>query len=261
MNGSTENISIAVDNVDNFYKLVYIYENGDEIMFIDKRVFIAEFIKRPNRFQAYVKLNGEELMVHVPNTGRCREILVPGCKVLLREELNPTRKTLYDLIAGYKNNKIINIDSQIPNKVVDEALKNKKICCLAKYNKIQREKTFGNSRFDFKLSNNIGEEYYLEVKGVTFEVDGKSMFPDAPTERGKKHLLELIEAKKMGFGAGVLFLIQMNNIKSFSPYDDMDIEFGKSLRLACKSGVDIFAYECEVGEKFITLNKQIEIIL
>ena len=230
-------------------------------MLINKRVFIAEFIIRPNRFVAHVNLDGEELIVHVPNTGRCREILIPGSKVLLREELNPTRKTLYDLFAGYKNNKLINIDSQIPNKVVDEALKNKKIQNLIKYNIIQREKTFGNSRFDFKLSNDIGEEYYLEVKGVTYEVDGKSMFPDAPTDRGRKHLLELIEAKKMGFGAGVLFLIQMNNINDFSPYDDMDESFGQALRLACKSGVDIYAYECEVGEDFITLSQQVQVIL
>ncbi|MBU3146815.1 DNA/RNA nuclease SfsA [Clostridium sp. CF012] len=230
-------------------------------MFIDKRVFIAEFIIRPNRFQAYVNLNGEELIVHVPNTGRCKEILIPGSKVLLREELNPTRKTIYDLIAGYKGNKIINIDSQIPNKVVDEALKSKKIRNLVKYNIIHREKTFGNSRFDFKLSNDMGEEYYLEVKGVTYEVDGKSMFPDAPTDRGTKHLLELIEAKKMGFGAGVLFLIQMNNIANFSPYDEMDAAFGKALRLACKSGVDIYAYECEVGENFITLSQPVAVIL
>ena len=250
-----------MDNVDNFYKLVYIYKNGDEIMLINKRVFIAKFTIRPNRFVAHVNLDGEELIVHVPNTGRCREILIPGSKVLLREELNPARKTLYDLFAGYKNNKLINIDSQIPNKVVDEALKNKKIQNLIKYNIIQREKTFGNSRFDFKLSNDIGEEYYLEVKGVTYEVDGKSMFPDAPTGRGRKHLLELIEAKKMGFGAGVLFLIQMNNINDFSPYDDMDEAFGQALRLACKSGVDIYAYECEVGEDFITLSQQVQVIL
>ncbi|MBZ9632762.1 DNA/RNA nuclease SfsA [Clostridium sp. FP1] len=230
-------------------------------MFINKRVFVAEFIIRPNRFEAYVNLNGEELIVHVPNTGRCKEILIPGSKVLLREELNPTRKTLYDLIAGYKNDKIINIDSQIPNKVVDEALKNNKIENLIKYNIIQREKTFGNSRFDFKLSNDMGEDYYLEVKGVTYEVDGKSMFPDAPTERGRKHLLELIEAKKMGFGAGVLFLIQMNNIYDFSPYDDMDVAFGEALRLAYNEGVDIYAYECEVGEKFITLSKSVKVVL
>ncbi|WP_298840300.1 DNA/RNA nuclease SfsA [Clostridium sp.] len=230
-------------------------------MIITKRVFIAEFIKRPNRFEAYVNLFGEEIIVHVPNTGRCKEILIPGCKVLLREELNPSRKTSYDLIAGYKDNKIINIDSQIPNKVVDEALKDQKIQKLIKYNIIQREKTFGNSRFDFKLSNKIGDEYYLEVKGVTFEIDGRSMFPDAPTQRGKKHLLELIEVKKIGLGAGVLFLIQMNDIKSFSPYDDMDEAFGETLRLAYKSGVDIFVYECEVGENHITLSKSVEFVL
>ena len=230
-------------------------------MFINKRVFIGEFIRRPNRFQAYVNLNDSDVMVHVPNTGRCKEILIPGAKVLLREELNPTRKTLYDLIAVYKGNKIINIDSQIPNKVVDEALRNKKIQELVKYNIIQREKTFGNSRFDFKLSNDIGEEYYLEVKGVTLEVEGKSMFPDAPTERGTKHLLELIQAKKMGYGAGVLFLIQMDDIINFSPNDNMDVAFGQALREAYKNDVDIFAYECGVGEEFITLSNSVKIIL
>ena len=230
-------------------------------MFINKRVFIGEFIRRPNRFQAYVNLNDSDVMVHVPNTGRCKEILIPGAKVLLREELNPTRKTLYDLIAVYKGNKIINIDSQIPNKVVDEALRNKKIQELVKYTIIQREKTFGNSRFDFKLSNDIGEEYYLEVKGVTLEVEGKSMFPDAPTERGTKHLLELIQAKKMGYGAGVLFLIQMDDIISFSPNDNMDVAFGQALREAYKNDVDIFAYECGVGEEFITLSNSVKIIL
>ena len=230
-------------------------------MLIDKRVFIAKFIRRPNRFQGYVKFNGEEIMVHVPNTGRCREILTPESTVLLREELNPTRKTLYDLIAGYKDDKLINIDSQIPNKVVDEALRNQKIESLDRYNIIQREKTFGNSRFDFKLSNDLGEEYYLEVKGVTLEENGKAMFPDAPTDRGRKHLLELIEAKKMGIGAGVIFLMQMNNIDSFCPHDDMDKAFGEALRLAWKNGVDIFAYECEVGENFITLSKSVKINL
>ena len=230
-------------------------------MLIHNRVFNAEFIRRPNRFQGYVKFNGEEIMAHVPNTGRCREILTPGSTVLLREELNPTRKTLYDLIAGYKDNKLINIDSQIPNKVVDEALRNQKIHSLVKYNIIQREKTFGNSRFDFKLSNDMGEEYYLEVKGVTLEEGGKAMFPDAPTDRGRKHLLELIEAKRMGLGAGVIFLMQMNNIDNFSPHDDMDRAFGESLRLAYKNGVDIFAYECEVGENFITLSKSVKITL
>ncbi|MGK0468551.1 DNA/RNA nuclease SfsA [Clostridium sp.] len=230
-------------------------------MFIKEKILTAKFISRPNRFQAYVSLNGSEIMVHVPNTGRCKELLIPGSKVLLREELNPSRKTLYDLIAVYKKNKIINIDSQIPNKVVDEALKNKKIQKLLRYNIVQREKTFGTSRFDFKLSNDIGEEYYLEVKGVTLEVDGNTMFPDAPTERGRKHILELIEAKKTGFGAGILFLIQMNDINKFTPYDAMDKAFADALRLAKDSGVDIFAYECEISEKLIALSFPVRVIL
>lgn len=225
----------------------------------DKRIIKAEFVKRPNRFQAYVKINGEEQIVHVPNTGRCREILLPGSIVLLREESNPTRKTKYDLIAGYKGNRLINIDSQVPNKVVEEALKNKKIESLQKYSNIQREKFFQNSRFDFKLSDDNGDVYYLEVKGVTLEHEGITKFPDAPTERGKKHLLELIEAKKKGYGAGVLFLIQMRDVESFSPNEEMDKLFSEALKLAYKNGVDIYAYDCEVGENFITLRKPVTI--
>ena len=148
----------------------------------NKKIFKAEFISRPNRFNAIVKLNEEEIKVHVPNTGRCREILVQGCTVFLREEPNPTRKTPYDLMAVYKGEKLISIDSQIPNKVVDEALRNKKIKGLEEYTNILREKTFGKSRFDFKISTEEGKEYFLEVKGVTLEDDGYARFPDAPTE-------------------------------------------------------------------------------
>lgn len=230
-------------------------------MIFKERIVKAEFIKRPNRFQAYIKLNGKELMVHVPNTGRCKEILIPGCTVLLREGINPNRKTPYDLIAAYKGNKIINIDSHIPNKVVSEALHEQKIEKLKKYTNIEREKTYGNSRFDFKLQDVNGNKYYLEVKGVTFEENNITRFPDAPTERGRKHLLELIDVKNNSMGAGVLFLIQMDNMKSFMPYDKMDKEFGEALRLANKNGVDIFAYECKVGERFITLDKEVNVIL
>lgn len=230
-------------------------------MFINKNIIIVEFIRRPNRFQAYVIINGEETLVHVPNTGRCKEILIPHTKVVLRQEDNPNRKTKYDLIGGYKGNKFINIDSQIPNKVVEEALREGKIKGLEEYNIIQREKTFGNSRFDFKLQNLKGEEYYLEVKGVTFEEDGVARFPDAPTERGKKHLLELIDVKESGRGAGVMFVIQLEDVKFFTPYDEMDMEFGKALRLASKNGVDIFAYNSHVGEKFITLKDEVEVRL
>lgn len=236
-------------------------KTGDDILVIHNNIIKAKFIHRPNRFKAYVSINGEESMVHVPNTGRCREILIPGCTVILREENNPSRKTKYDLIGGYKGERFINIDSHIPNKVVEEALKNRKIEILKEYVNIQREKTFGNSRFDFKLTNNDGGECYLEVKGVTLEENGVVKFPDAPTERGTKHLLELVEVKKLDKAAAVLFLIQMEGAKYFTPHDDMDSKFGEALRFAKENGVHILAYDCTVGENFIKLKDQINIKL
>lgn len=230
-------------------------------MIFEKNIYEAVFINRPNRFNAKVLLNGEEIVVHVPNTGRCKEILIEGSKVLLREENNPNRKTKYDLIAAYKGDILINIDSQIPNKVVNEALLNKKIKKLEKFNIINREKTFGKSRFDFMLSTDNDEKYYLEVKGVTLEQNGECKFPDAPTERGAKHILELIEAKKLGYGAGILFLIQLDNVKTFSPNDDTDPEFSNALRLAQESGVDIMVYNCTVEKDSIELKDKVNIIL
>ena len=227
----------------------------------NKNIFKAEFINRPNRFHANVKLGEEEIKVHVPNTGRCKELLIPGCTVFLREENNPTRKTPYDLMAVYKGEKLISIDSHIPNKVVDEALKNKKIKGLQKYTNILREKTFGKSRFDFKISSDSGEEYFLEVKGVTLEENGYARFPDAPAERGARHLLELVEAKKQGYGAGAIFLIQLKEVNKFSPNDAGDKEFGEALRYAKANGVDIFAYNCIVTEESIEINEPVEIIL
>ncbi|WP_066896079.1 DNA/RNA nuclease SfsA [Clostridium nigeriense] len=231
-------------------------------MKFEKNIFEGIFLNRPNRFNAKVILNNEEMVVHVPNTGRCREILKEGTKIFLREELNPNRKTKYDLIAAMKGDILINIDSQIPNKVVNEALQNKKIETLHKYSKINREKTFGKSRFDFKLSTEDEEEvYYLEVKGVTLEDNGHCKFPDAPTERGARHILELIEAKNQGYGAGILFLIQLDNVKTFSPNDDTDPEFSNALRLAKERGVDILAYNCTVDKNSIELNNKVDIIL
>ena len=231
-------------------------------MKFEKNIFEGIFLNRPNRFNAKVILNNEEMVVHVPNTGRCREILKEGTKIFLREELNPNRKTKYDLIAAMKGDILINIDSQIPNKVVNEALQNKKIETLHKYSKINREKTFGKSRFDFKLSTEDEEEvYYLEVKGVTLEDNGHCKFPDAPTERGARHILELIEAKNQGYGAGILFLIQLDNVKTFSPNDDTDPEFSNALWLALERGVDILAYNCTVDKNSIELNNKVDIIL
>lgn len=226
----------------------------------NKPIFKAEFINRPNRFYSNVNLDGKEIKVHVPNTGRCKELLIEGCTVFLRQESNPSRKTPYDLVAVIKGDKLISIDSHIPNKVVEEALINKKIKGLEEYDTILREKTFENSRFDFKISNDQ-HEYYLEVKGVTLEENGYSRFPDAPTERGAKHLGELVKAKRQGYGAGVIFLVQMEAVNKFSPNDATDRKFGDTLRYAKENGVDIFAYNCKVTENSITLHKPIEIIL
>lgn len=236
-------------------------DNLEDNMKFNKNTYIVEFIKRPNRFQGYVIIDGKEELVHVPNTGRCKEILIPGCRALIREEDGQHRKTRFSLIGAYKGEKLINIDSQVPNKVVEEALRNKKIAGLEHYTEICREKTFGNSRFDFKLQDKEGNEYYLEVKGVTLEEEGLSMFPDAPTERGTKHLLELIEVKGTGRGAGVIFLIQMNGIKSFKPHEERDKKFAEALRQASNAGVDIFAYQCEVTEKSIDISTPVKIIL
>ncbi|AYE34074.1 DNA/RNA nuclease SfsA [Clostridium septicum] len=228
----------------------------------NKNIYEAIFVKRPNRFNAEVILNGEHITVHVPNTGRCRELLIEGATVFLREELNPNRKTKYDLVAVIKGNNLISIDSQIPNKVVFEALSEGKIEKLKKYCNILKEKTFGKSRFDFKLSTeDQEEEYFLEVKGVTLEEDGYARFPDAPTERGARHILELIEAKREGYKAGILFLIQLENVNKFSPNDMTDPDFGEALRLADKNGVDIFAYNCKVHKDGIIINNIVEIVL
>ncbi|MEQ8156123.1 MAG: DNA/RNA nuclease SfsA [Clostridiaceae bacterium] len=221
----------------------------------------AIFIKRPNRFNAHVLLNGEEIVVHVPNTGRCREILIPDAKVILREGLNPNRKTRYDLIAAYKEDKLINIDSQVPNKVVKEALHRGFIEELKNYTVIESEKFYGKSRFDFRLSNSPEDLYYLEVKGVTLENFGEARFPDAPTERGARHVMELVDAKREGHGAGILFLIQMKEVISFSPNYDMDPAFGNAVKFAKENDVDIYAYNCQVTEESIEILKPVNIKL
>lgn len=236
-------------------------------MKIPRGVIRAKFIKRPNRFQGYVEIDGNVEMVHVPNTGRCREILIEGTTVILRNEDNPNRKTRYSLIAAYKGDKLINIDSQAPNKIVEEALYNGTIDELKEYRIIKREKTFGNSRFDFKICryddreviDSPENEYYLEVKGVTLEENGEVRFPDAPTERGKKHVLELIDVKKTGRGAGILFLIQLDDVEYFRPNEEMDKEFADAVKLASESGVDIMAYCCKTEEDSITLYKKVPV--
>ena len=223
----------------------------------------AKFISRPNRFIAQCELYGETVIVHVKNTGRCRELLVPGCTVYLDEPFGGERKTKYDLIAVEKqlsdgSTLLINMDSQAPNTAAEEFLRSGGLFPDATL--IRREVTKGNSRFDFYIEE--GERItYLEVKGCTLENDGIASFPDAPTERGVKHIEELISLKKDGYGAAILFVIQMKGISEFRPNDMTHKAFGDALRKAEAAGVKIYAYDSIITPDSITIDKPIEVKL
>ena len=226
------------------------------------KVVKAEFISRPNRFIANVKLNGKEKTVHVKNTGRCRELLLPGSTVYLAKGESPTRKTEYDLIAVEKVTEngaiLINMDSQIPNQVCEELLRSGTI--FSRNAKIRREYTHKSSRFDFYIEDG-DRKVLLEVKGCTLESEGVASFPDAPTERGVKHVRELISAIAEGYEAYIVFIIQMKGVYELRPNDITHKEFGDALREAEKSGVKILAFDCIVTPDTITFDKDISINL
>ncbi len=210
-----------------------------------KNITKAKFIRRVNRFVAEVSLNGETEVVHVKNTGRCRELLIPGCEVWLTAPGTPDRKTKYDLVAVRKSDGVLyNIDSQAPNKVVKEWLDKQD------YTKVIPEYTYGDSRIDFYMekvdSGGKIEKYLMEVKGCTLEIDGIGYFPDAPTERGVKHIRELIKAREAGYRTALAFVIQMAGVSEVRPYIDMQPEFGEAMEDAKKAGVDIIFYKCHV---------------
>ena len=227
------------------------------------RVVKGFFNTRPNRFIAKVEASGREETVHVKNTGRCKELLIPGATVYLSVSDNPSRKTAYDLIAVEKKREgraplIINIDSAAPNEAVAEWLKGSGL--FGRDAIFRREVTCGSSRFDFQITE--GDKIsYLEVKGVTLESDGVLMFPDAPTERGVKHLSELCELKRQGFGAYVLFVIQMNEAEYFTPNSLTHKAFADALRAAKAAGVEILAFDCNVSENEMTINSPVEVKL
>ncbi len=200
------------------------------------------FIERPNRFIAKVKINGREETVHVKNTGRCKELLLPGVTVILEEGRNPERKTKYDLVAVYKEGVgLINIDSQAPNKVVHEWLMSKD------YILVKPEYTYDNSRFDFYMEKG-SDRYLMEVKGCTLEIDGIGYFPDAPTQRGVKHLRELAKAQKEGYKCSVAFVIQMPGISEVRANVATHPEFGEALSEAKAAGVEILMLQCNITE-------------
>ena len=200
------------------------------------------FHARPNRFIAHVEIDGEIQVCHVKNTGRCRELLPPGAKVWCQESNNPNRKTKYDLIAVQKGDRIINMDSQAPNIAAGEWLKSGG---LGNVEQLRAETVHGDSRFDFSFVKD-GQQCFLEVKGVTLENDGVCAFPDAPTDRGAKHLRGLTQAAREGYGAFVLFVIQMADVKYLRPNDATDPAFAAALREAAENGVTVLAMDCSV---------------
>lgn len=216
------------------------------------------FLRRPNRFVAHVEIKGKEEICHVKNTGRCRELLVPGAAVFLEKSSNPNRKTKYDLIAVQKGERLINMDSQVPNQAVYEWLEKGEL--FGEGALVKREVTYGNSRFDLYIQQ--GErKIFMEVKGVTLEENGVVRFPDAPTERGVKHIKELCRCIEDGYEAYIMFVIQMENVKYFRPNDATHPEFGQALREAEQAGVKILAYDCIVRKDLINLSKPVRVLL
>lgn len=218
------------------------------------------FIKRVNRFIAHVWIDGIEQIVHVKNTGRCRELFIPGATVFLEKSQNPERKTAFSVIGVYKGDRLINIDSQVPNHVVFEALAAGRVQEILGVELIKKEVTYGNSRFDLYFESQK-RKGFIEVKGVTLEEDGRVMFPDAPTTRGTKHVHEMIKAVEEGYQGIIFFLIQMKGAKSFSPNSNTDEAFAIALKMAAAKGVTLLAYDSFVTEDDIVLGERVEILL
>lgn len=216
----------------------------------------GKFKSRPNRFIAIVDIDGTEEICHVKNTGRCKELFVEGATVYLQKANNPNRKTLYDLIAVRKGNRLINIDSQIVNGAALEYMP----VLFDNIKLINPERVYGNSRFDIYLETET-DKIFVEVKGVTLEKDGTALFPDAPTERGVKHLKELQKAVLDGYKAYVLFVIQMDNISHFEPNKETHPEFAEELKNAQKNGVTVLAYNCTVTPDEIKIHNKVNVVL
>jgi len=222
----------------------------------------AIFLERPNRFIARCEMNGEEIIAHVKNTGRCKELLISGTTVYLQHHDDPARKTAWSLITVEKEGRLFNLDSQAPNRLAADAIASGMLTLPGFENPdgILHEQRFGDSRFDLKLQK--GERIaYVEVKGVTLDINGVAFFPDAPTERGVKHLLELQKAAEAGYGAFLLFVVQMEGIRAVSPNDKTHPAFGETLRAVSKAGVIPVAAVCEVWPDGAEIRHTVEVLL
>lgn len=223
-----------------------------------ERITKGMFLERPNRFIAHASLNGRQETIHVKNTGRCAELLKPGATIYVQESDNPARKTKWDLIGVEKGERMINMDSQIPNQVVKEWIEAGNLCEDVRL--VRPETTYGNSRFDLYVEAG-SRKIFIEVKGVTLEENGVARFPDAPSERAVKHLNELCQAVKDGYEAYVFFVIQMKGIRYFTPNMDTHPEFGETLKKAKAAGVHVIAYDCRVTEDSIQIADEVPVVL
>ncbi len=223
-----------------------------------KNVVEGRFLERPNRFIAKVEIGDSTERVHVKNTGRCRELLLPGAGVFLEKSHSPKRSTAYDLVAVRKGDRIINMDSQAPNRAVGEWLREGTLFPGTKL--VQPEKTYGHSRFDFYIETE-DDRIFLEVKGVTLEEEGVVRFPDAPSDRAVKHVQELMQARRAGYRAVVLFVVQMEGVRFFTPNRDTHPEFADALCRAAEEGVEVLAYDCHVTPEAMRVNRPVLVVL
>ena len=234
-----------------------------------EKVIRGKFMERPNRFVAEIAIEGKPVKAHVKNTGRCRELLVEGAEVILEDFRGRMgkRKLEYSVIGVEKvtprGTMLVNMDSQAPNKAIGEALRSGRlrIGAMGRAVTVKGEYVYGGSRLDFYVNDAEGKEALVEVKGVTLEENGVAMFPDAPTERGVKHIRELMRAVEEGYSACIVFVIQMKGVKAFTPNDRTHSAFGRALREAAKAGVEIMAWDCAVREDSMELGEQVEVVL
>jgi len=220
----------------------------------------AGFLRRENRFACLVELEGSQERVYLPNSGRLNSLLSPGQTVFLAERLSSSRRTRFDLVMTILNGKSVSVDARVPGELVYQALRQRTLPQFGVCSTIRREVAFGQSRLDFLLSSPTSQRF-LEVKSVTLVQEGRALFPDAPTLRGRRHLQSLTWAKKEGYEAAILFVIQRQDAESFSANDAVDADFGHVLRQAQLQGVDVYAYRCKVSPKEIELAEQVPIHL
>lgn len=232
-------------------------------MYDQAMIYECQFVKRLNRFVATVILDGIEIDVHVKNTGRCQELLIPGSKGYLVKSTNPKRKYQYDLVSIYKGEELVNFDSQLPNQVVADFIMDGNL--FTAVTKVKREVKYHNSRFDVyverKTADGSLEKIFVEVKGVTLFTDTHASFPDAPTIRGTKHVEELVAAAADGYKAYIVFLVQTANVTSFEPNATIDPKFAATLKQAAKQGVNILCFNTDVTPERVTIKAPVEVML